>query len=60
MKNKFNIGDLVQLKKYCKDRNRMAMVIKAAGYYSVFIAYVDDGEQVRALAANLEFLDESR
>ena len=59
MKNKFKIGDLVRLKKHCKDRNRLAMVVKTAGYYGVFIAFVDDGEQVHALPANLEFLDES-
>ena len=59
MKHEFKIGDLVQLKKHCKDRNRMAMVIKTAGYYGVFIAFVDSGEQVPALPANLEFLDES-
>jgi len=48
---------LVQLKKHCKDRNRMAMVIKTAGYYGVFIAFVDDGEQVHALPSNLVILN---
>ena len=57
MKHKFKIGDLVQLKKHCKDRNRMAMVIKTAGYYGVFIAFVDSGEQVPALPSNLVVLN---
>ena len=60
MKHKYKIGDLVQLKKHCKDHNRIAMVVKTVGYYGVFIAFVDSGEQVHALPANLEFLDESR
>ena len=60
MKHKYKIGDLVQLKKHCKDHNRIAMVVKTAGYYGVFIAFVDSGEQVHALPANLEFLDENR
>ena len=58
MKNKFNIGDLVQLKKHCKARNRAAMVLNYNGYQAT-IVYIDTGEQVHALPANLEFLDES-
>ena len=45
MKHKYKIGDFVQLKKHCKDRNRIAMVGKTAGHYGVFIAFVDSGEQ---------------
>jgi hypothetical protein len=59
MKNKFNIGDLVQLKKHCKDRNRAAMVLNYNGYQAT-IVFIDNGDQVHALPANLEFLDESR
>ena len=58
MKNKFKIGDLVQLKVYCKDRDRPAMVLNYNGYQAT-IVYIDTGEQVHALPANLEFLDES-
>tara|TARA_R110002020_G_scaffold100291_1_gene237239 strand:+ start:29 stop:211 length:183 start_codon:yes stop_codon:yes gene_type:complete len=53
MKNKFKVGDLVQLKKHCKDHYRVALVVKTAGYYSVFIAFTDTGEQVPALPSNL-------
>ena len=53
MKHKFKIGDLVQLKKHCKDHNRLAMVVRNFGYYSVFIAFTDTGEQVHALPSNL-------
>ena len=59
MKHEFKIGDLVQLKKHCKDRNRAAMVLNYNGYQAT-IVYIDTGEQVHALPANLEFLDESR
>ena len=54
------IGDLVQLKKHCKDHNRMALVIKTAGNWSVFIAFIDSGEQVRVLAEFLVVINESR
>ncbi len=54
------IGDLVQLKKHCKDRNRMALVVKTAGNWSVFIAFIDSGEQVPALPSNLVVINESR
>ena len=60
MKNKFNIGDLVQLKKHCKDRDRAAMVLKAGSQLGLYIVFIDTGEQVHALPANLEFLDENR
>ncbi len=55
------IGDLVQLrKKHCKDYNRMALVVKTAGNWSVFIAFIDSGEQVRVLAEFLVVINESR
>jgi len=54
------IGDLVQLKKHCKDHNRMALVVKTAGNWSVFIAFIDSGEQVPALPSNLVVINESR
>jgi len=54
------VGDLVQLKKHCKDRNRMALVVKTAGNWSVFIAFIDSGEQVRVLAEFLVVINESR
>ena len=53
MKHMYKIGDLVQLKKHCKDRNRLAVVVKTAGHYSVFIAFTDTGERVSALPSNL-------
>jgi len=60
MKHEFKIGDLVQLKKHCKDHNRMALVVKTAGNWSVFIAFIDSGEQVPALPSNLVVINESR
>ena len=61
------VGDLVRDTergdiggKHCKDRNRLAMVIKTAGYYGVFIAFTDTGEQVDALPSNLVTINESR
>ena len=59
MKHTFKIGDLVELKEHCKDRNRLAVVVKAAGYYSVFIAFADTGEQVVAMPSNLVTINES-
>ena len=59
MKHTFKVGDLVELKERCKDRNRLAVVVKAAGYYSVFIAFADTGEQVVALPSNLVTINES-
>ena len=60
MKHTFKVGDLVELKEHCKDRNRLAVVVKTAGYHSVFIAFADTGEQVLALPSNLVTINESR
>jgi len=59
MKNKFKIGDLVQLKPFCKDRNRFAIVISIE-HSDAFITFTDTGEQVRSYINNLVLINENR
>ena len=54
--NALAVGDLVQLKKHCKNSDRWALIIKTARYrYGLLtIAYLDTGEVSEALDSNIE------
>ena len=56
-----NIGDLVQLESWCKNKGRRAIVIEAVEYLGcVKIRYLDTGEASSALRDNLRVLSEGR
>ena len=59
MKHTFKVGDLVELKEHCKDRNRLAVVVQTAGYHSVFIVFDDTGDKALAMPSNLVTINES-
>ena len=55
------VGDLVKLKKHCKDPDRLALIIEIPAHLGAAkILYVDIGELKSALKANLELVSESR
>ena len=56
----FKIGDLVQLKSYCRGSGRLALIIEMAYLQNCSIVYMDTGEKVTAKLANLEMVSESR
>jgi hypothetical protein len=51
------VGDFVELKPFCKDRNRPAVVVEASAGGMVKIVYADTGEKVTALVSNLIILN---
>ena len=56
-----NIGDLVQLESWCKNKGRRGIVIEAVEYLGcVKIRYMDTGETSSALRDNLRVLSEGR
>jgi hypothetical protein len=62
VQNKFNIGDLVQLKHYCRDSNRLAMVVDDKRLWADYceIIFIDTGERENANVSNLELISENR
>jgi len=59
---KFKKGDLVTLKKCCKDSGRFAIIVEEGlfiGDNCCTIIYLDSGCEVRALYSNLEMISES-
>jgi len=56
-----NVGDLVQLESWCKNKGRRGIVIEAVEYLGcVKIRYLDTGETSSALRDNLRVLSEGR
>ena len=56
-----NVGDLVQLESWCKNKGRRGIVIEAVEYMGcVKIRYLDTGELSSALRDNLRVLSEGR
>jgi hypothetical protein len=56
-----NVGDLVELESWCKNKFRKAIVVEVPEYLScVKIVYLDTGEISNALNENLKVLCESR
>ncbi len=56
-----NVGDLVQLASWCKNKGRKGIVIEAVEYLGcVKIRYLDTGEISSALRDNLKVLSEGR
>ncbi len=53
------VGDLVVLKKWCRDTERHAMII-GTHYSAVKIMFLDSGERRPALKSNLELISEAR
>ena len=49
----FHPGDLVRLKEYCKDRNRLALVVTKSEHGFTQIMFADSMEKVTALTNNL-------
>jgi len=47
------VGDFVELKPFCKARNRPAVVVEVIAGGMVKIVYADTGEKVTALVSNL-------
>ena len=58
----FKVGDLVQLKHYCRDRDRPAIVVDTDGAWTDYcqIVFADTNERVNANKSNLELVSESR
>ena len=56
-----NVGDLVEIEKWCKNKGRRAIVIEVPEYMGcVKIRYLDTGEISNPLTDNLKVLSESR
>ena len=56
-----NVGDLVQLESWCKNKGRRGIVVGAVEYLGcVKIRYLDTGEVSSALRDNLRVLSEGR
>jgi hypothetical protein len=56
-----NVGDLVELESWCKNKYRKAIVTEVPEYLGcVKIVYLDTGEISNALNENLKVLCESR
>ena len=53
------VGDLVMLREYCRDSNRLALLI-GMHVGAVKIMFVDTGQTVSAIKSNLEIINESR
>lgn len=56
---KLKRGDFVELKPYCKDRNRPAVVIAVYSFDAV-IVFADTRKEVTALISNLVMSNEAR
>tara|TARA_R110000824_G_scaffold186255_2_gene367512 strand:- start:381 stop:554 length:174 start_codon:yes stop_codon:yes gene_type:complete len=56
---KLKRGDFVELKPYCRDRNRPAVVL-AVTWSDAVIVFADTGEKVTAFISNLVMLNETR
>jgi len=55
------VGDLVEIEKWCKNKFRKAIVVEVPVYPTcVKIVYLDTGEISSALNENLKVLSESR
>ena len=54
------VGDLVVLKKWCRDTERHAMIISTYWHSGVKIVFLDSGERRPALRSNLEVISEAR
>ena len=57
MSLKFKIGDLVQLKSYCKDYNRLA-IITSIHLTQVSITFMDTSEFIHSHINNLILINE--
>jgi len=56
-----NVGDLVEIEKWCKNKGRRAIVIEVSEYMGcVKVRYLDTGAPSSALTDNLKVLSESR
>ena len=56
-----NVGDLVEIEKWCKNKYRKAIVTEVPEYLDcVKIVYLDTGEISNPLNENLKVLSESR
>ena len=56
-----NVGDLVQLESWCKNKGRRGIVIEAVEYLGcVKIRYLDTGDLSSVMKDNLKVLSESR
>ena len=53
-------GDLVKLKPFCRDRDRVAIVVEDQCGGFIKIVFADTGEKVTALVNNLMVLNEKR
>jgi hypothetical protein len=54
-----NVGDLVEIEKWCKNKGRRAIVIEVPEYMGcVKIRYLDTGEISNPLTDNLKVLSE--
>jgi hypothetical protein len=60
VQSKFKIGDLIQLKSYCRSSGRLALIIEMGYLQDCSIVYMDTSEKVTAKLANLEMVSESR
>ncbi len=58
----FEVGDLIELKQYCKDRDRVAIVVDTENESSMWytIVFQDTGEKVKAIKNNMVVISESR
>jgi len=56
-----NVGDLVELESWCKNKYRKAIVTEVPEYLGcVKIVYLDTGEISNPMIANLKVISESR
>lgn len=58
--NALKMGDLIQLKKHCKNRNRWAIITALPDYRSrlITIIYLDTRETCQAAKSNIEVCSE--
>ena len=56
-----NVGDLVEIEKWCKNKGRRGIVLEAKEYLGcVKIRYLDTGDLSSVMKDNLKVLSESR
>ena len=53
------IGDLVRLKRFCRDSDRLAIII-GLHHSAVKIMFLDSGKRIPSFKSNLEVISESR
>ena len=59
--SKMKVGDLVALKKWCRDSPRPAMIVGVGPHHSaVKIMFLDSGLRIPSLKLNLKVISESR